>query len=367
MELQLTDTYRLSAHVCIRPLRDAFVVETPLTQQRFPLSNASVFKLLLALARPVRLCSLIGEAAPDRRDAILAFIQRCHEAGLLVRVDDNSASDEERGSMASWDFHDLLFHARSRVGRHAYPLGATFPFLGITPPSPAIRPRSFGTLVCLSRPDDEADDADGERGMSLTRALETRRSTYRTTPLDLETLSEFLYRTMRITSVSDSGPKGEVLKKLYPSGGGLHPLEPYIIAWSCAGLQRGLYHYRAGDHALETVSGPSPDLETLLSAAQRTAGPTPLSEYPPVMFILTARFRRTAWKYESIAYRVILIEVGALIQTMYLVATDMGLAPCAIGSGNSDRFARIIGTDYYEETSVGEFILGGRSESGVVA
>jgi len=36
----------------------------------------------------------------------------------------------------------------------------------------------------------------------------------------------------------------------------------------------------------------------------------------------------------------------------------MGLAPCALGSGNSELFARLAGLDYESETSVGEFMLG---------
>jgi SagB-type dehydrogenase family enzyme len=51
-------------------------------------------------------------------------------------------------------------------------------------------------------------------------------------------------------------------------------------------------------------------------------------------------------------------HVGVLYQTMYLTATAMGLAPCAIGGGDADRFAWAAGTDYYAETSVGEFLLG---------
>jgi hypothetical protein len=43
---------------------------------------------------------------------------------------------------------------------------------------------------------------------------------------------------------------------------------------------------------------------------------------------------------------------------MYLVATAMGFAPCALGGGNSDVFAEAAGTDYYAESSVGEFVLG---------
>ncbi len=42
---------------------------------------------------------------------------------------------------------------------------------------------------------------------------------------------------------------------------------------------------------------------------------------------------------------------------MYLVATALGLAPCALGAGNSDTFAEAVGIDYFAETSVGDFML----------
>ena len=76
------------------------------------------------------------------------------------------------------------------------------------------------------------------------------------------------------------------------------------------------------------------------------------------LLVLAARFPRVAWKYESIAYALTLKHVGVLYQTMYLTATAMGLAPCAIGGGDADLFARAAGTDYYAESSVGEFLLG---------
>ena len=60
------------------------------------------------------------------------------------------------------------------------------------------------------------------------------------------------------------------------------------------------------------------------------------------------------------AYNVMLKNVGVLYQTMYLVATAMDLAPCALGGGDSDLFTRAAGLDYYAETSVGEFLLGSK-------
>jgi len=82
---------------------------------------------------------------------------------------------------------------------------------------------------------------------------------------------------------------------------------------------------------------------------------------PQVLIILTARFQRVSWKYNAMAYALVLKDVGVLYQTMYLVATAMGLAPCALGGGDSDLFAAVAGTNYYAETSVGEFILGSKA------
>ena len=85
-----------------------------------------------------------------------------------------------------------------------------------------------------------------------------------------------------------------------------------------------------------------------------------LSQPPPVLITLASRFQRLSWKYAAMAYATTLKNVGVLYQTMYLVATAMGLAPCALGGGNADRFAAAAGTEYYAESSVGEFLLGSR-------
>jgi SagB-type dehydrogenase family enzyme len=79
-----------------------------------------------------------------------------------------------------------------------------------------------------------------------------------------------------------------------------------------------------------------------------------------VLITIAARFQRVSWKYAAMAYATILKHVGVVYQTMYLVATAMDLAPCGVGAGDSDSFAWAAGTDYFAETSVGEFLLGSR-------
>jgi nitroreductase len=52
------------------------------------------------------------------------------------------------------------------------------------------------------------------------------------------------------------------------------------------------------------------------------------------------------------------------MQTLYLVATDLGLGGCAIGTNNIDRFARMTGLEFSIEGPVGQFVLGRTARPG---
>lgn len=132
-------------------------------------------------------------------------------------------------------------------------------------------------------------------------------------------------------------------------------MEFYILNNRSEGLDRGLYRYDGSQHELEHVCRANEDVEFLLKYAAECAN---IKVTPDVVIILAARFLRMMWKYESISYATILKNVGVIYQTMYLVATAMGLAPCALGGGNSSVFCRAAATNRWEESSVGEFMLG---------
>jgi hypothetical protein len=57
-------------------------------------------------------------------------------------------------------------------------------------------------------------------------------------------------------------------------------------------------------------------------------------------------------------YHAVLMETGALYQTMYLAATALGLAPCAIGAFPELATAELLGVDSRDEAQVGMFALG---------
>jgi SagB-type dehydrogenase family enzyme len=273
------------------------------------------------------------------------------EGFLSAAGEDGRAREEDDPDLAAWEFHDLLFHARSRSGRHRHRYGGTYPFRGVTDPLPALKAPMSADPVDLHRPDLERLLRED---LPFTRVLEERRSLREPgeRPVTVRELGEFLYRSGRLRDARTTETH-EVGDRPYPGGGALYELEIYPVVGRCEGLAEGLYHYDPQGHRLERLSGGTPESRALIEAAGAMAGAAP----PDLLLVLSARFRRVTWKYRSMAYAGILKNVGALYQTMYLVATAMGLAACALGGGDSDLFARAAGTRWEAETSVGELIL----------
>lgn len=348
--LNWQDTYQLSRFAVLRIADDGFLLESPLNRKQFPVRGASILRILEALSRPVRLESLLSAVGESEREVLRSFLTTCEEAKLLTRVRDDGLTEEQAGPLGYWEFHDLLFHASSRVGRNRRPVGGTYRLKDRLPAEPAFHPEDGAEALALPKPDP------GRTEMLWTQVLESRRSQYGERPLTLNSLGAFLYWTSRTTTVMGHGNEAMV-QRLYPSGGSLHPLSVYVALRACEDCAPGLYRYLDREHALAPVRATESAIEKFLTdAANSTGGHI---QNPPALFIISARFARTAWKYESIAYRLILLETGVVLQTMYLTATALGLKGCALGCGDSDHFAHIAGTNYYSETSVGEFLLSG--------
>jgi SagB-type dehydrogenase family enzyme len=81
---------------------------------------------------------------------------------------------------------------------------------------------------------------------------------------------------------------------------------------------------------------------------------------PPVLITMTARMARFACAYGGIVYSTVLEHVGVLQQTLHLVATAMGLGPCALAFGDSEAANDAFHIDWPAEVSVGEIALGVR-------
>jgi SagB-type dehydrogenase family enzyme len=352
--------YGLSRFVYAHPVAGQMMLESPRSPIQVSLHYPPAMVLMAALAWPRRSNELVDQVPGLPPAVVTALFNLLFNANFLTQFQDNGVAQEDEDlALAQWEFHDLLFHSRSRRGRHAQPGGNTMRFKDQIEPLPVVKPNMSAEVIPLYRPNlDAASAAD----VPFTQVLEQRRSirTFGDSPITLEQLGEFLFRSARIRSIIKT-ELGVLSSRPYPSGGAMYELELYLAVDKCTGLERGLYHYQPQTHQLHQLAAKNNEVDALLHDAARSMSQP---ARPQVLVIMAARFQRVAWKYETLAYAMILKNVGVLQQTMNLVATAMGLAACALGNGDSDLFARAAGVDYYAETSVGELALGSVCDSG---
>jgi SagB-type dehydrogenase family enzyme len=357
--------YVLSRFAFIRRSGNTLVLESPLSCARVVLHDPRVAAFVCSLTRPETAADLSRHTWNVSAETVPPLLSLLIKAGVVCEVDDDSQSAEDADdALSSWEFHDLLFHTRSREGRHDGSLGATYPLAERLDLPPTLKPPPLGEGIVLYRPDLQQLQ---RRDPPLARVQEERRSLrdYGPEPLSAQQLGEFLFRVARVKDcqvMNVATPAGSVpmefARRPYPAGGALYELEVYAVVNACRGLARGLFYYDPSGHRLVRVASWNEDVVELLVGAGRAAGKT--ADDLQVLLIVAARVPRVAWKYSGLAYALVLKHVGVLYQTMYLAATAMGLAPCALGTGDSDVFARAAGVNYCTETSVGEFLLGSK-------
>lgn len=234
---------------------------------------------------------------------------------------------------------------------------------GLPPPvEPVGEP---GANLCL--PKVARDDFDA---LLDTRA--TCRNYDTAADVPLATFSQLMARVFGARGTGRPTPGFDVYKRTSPSGGSLHPTECFLIVQRVEGIAPGLYRYRIDTHALEPVvprvEPPQPGdagVHPLGDAQARAWTTGELRAFAriavagqeffanaPVLCILAPRFHRNFWKYRNHAkaYRVCVLDVGHLSQTLQLCATQAGLGPFVTGAINEIDIERAFGMAGYTQS-----------------
>lgn len=148
------------------------------------------------------------------------------------------------------------------------------------------------------------------------------------------------------------------LRRSSPSGGGLHPIEAYVVVARVEGLESGLYHYEGASHRLARLQGFEESSAREL-IARHTIGQTYFGEAHALVFHV-ARAHRNFWKYRRHpkAYKVLFADAGHLSQTFYLAAAALGLGAFYTGAINDADICEWIGLDPLQHVVVGANGLG---------
>lgn len=215
----------------------------------------------------------------------------------------------------------------------------------------------YAPVVALPDPAQTATDAAGPDLWSVVAKRRSVRS-FAATPLTLAQLSRLLWATGGITT-SFITPKGQEFYRAAPSAGALYPIETYVVVNRVEDLEPGLYHYRvAGMDILERpiVEG-SHSLELLRPGElgqeiKRAALDQPMCAKAGAVFLWTAVFQRSIWKYRERAYRYCYLDAGHMAAQLSLAAVAEGLASCPVAAFYDDEANALLEVDGLKEATL---------------
>jgi SagB-type dehydrogenase family enzyme len=186
--------------------------------------------------------------------------------------------------------------------------------------------------------------------MSLNRAIQNRQS-HRSFAPGVPSVAEIA--TLLERSYGLCGSRGDLIGRPVPSGGGLYPLDVYLMQFAGGAIDEGVYHYHVGGHYLQRISA-SCDRKTLQAAS---IYPEIVAE-APLLLAVVADMPRTRAKYGERAYRLALLEAGHLSQNLYLIVQALGLGLVALDGFYDDRVHAVLDVDGVAEIALILFAVG---------
>jgi SagB-type dehydrogenase family enzyme len=149
-------------------------------------------------------------------------------------------------------------------------------------------------------------------------------------PLKRRSVAALLELSFGLTAWKRAGPDRWPLRA-NPSSGNLHPVEAYLLAQGVAGLDDGLHHYQADDHALAL-------------RARWPAGEAPA--HPAGLWVgLSAIAWREAWKYGERAFRYCQLDLGHAVGALCHAAAVLGWQARVVDGIGHDELAHGLGLD----------------------
>jgi len=183
-----------------------------------------------------------------------------------------------------------------------------------------------------------------ESEIYLSEILHKRKSirSFSTKPLSLIDLAFLLWSSTGIQRIEE-----DYYFRTVPSAGALYPTETYIAANNIEELDSGIYHYNIQNHTLEELKTGRFGNELAKAAMNQK-----MCLDASVIFIWTAIFERSKWKYSQRAYRYIYLDTGHVAENLALAAVSIHLGSCEIGAFFDDEVNHLIGVDGTEESAI---------------
>ena len=138
-----------------------------------------------------------------------------------------------------------------------------------------------------------------------------------------------------------------------PSAGALYPVETYVVAHRVDGLERGVYHYAVLDRALERLRAGDARLDVMHAALDQG-----IAYEAAAVFVWSAVWQRSIWKYGQRAYRYVPLDAGHIAENVALAAVGLGLGSCQIAAFYDDEANDLLGLDGESESAIYMTVVG---------
>jgi len=138
-----------------------------------------------------------------------------------------------------------------------------------------------------------------------------------------------------------------------PSAGALYPVETYLIAHQIEQLKPGVYHYHIRGHSLNVLQEGMFARDIAQAALDQE-----MCAQAPAVFVWSAVFERSKWKYDQRAYRYVYLDAGHIAENLALAAVALGLGSCQIAALFDDEVNEIIGIDGEQESVLYMSVVG---------
>ena len=185
---------------------------------------------------------------------------------------------------------------------------------------------------------------DCDQSIPYWEVIKKRRSlrNFSSEPLSAKELSHILWASQGITREV----QGFALRAA-PSAGALYPVETYLVIHNVSAIEEGVYHYAVETHELKQLR----QGDFRVSVA-RAALDQEIAYCAPVVFIWTAIFERSIWKYKQRAYRYVYLDAGHIAQNVALSAVALGLGSCQIAALYDEEANELLGVDGNNESTL---------------
>lgn len=172
----------------------------------------------------------------------------------------------------------------------------------------------------------------------------------------IPTLSDIARICLLSNGILKRGSHGTGRVIEYRAAGGTgarYHLELYIVCGNLPGLDAGVYHYSANDHALRQLR--SGDYRGALVEA---TGAEPAVAKAPATMIVTSTFWRNGWRYLNRAYRHAHWDMGTTLVNVLAVSAGSQLPAKLVFGYVDEEVNRLIGADGEKEAALSLVTLG---------